>query len=53
MKIGEKKCSKCEIVSISIKGLCVYHYKQQNHEKYKNRNKDIKMDRQANVVSIT
>ena len=25
----------------------------QNHEKYKNRNKDIKMDRQTNVVSIT
>lgn len=35
MRIGEAKCSKCETVTKLIKGMCLKHYQQKNHKKYK------------------
>lgn len=35
MRIGEAKCSKCDTMNKLIKGLCVFHYQQKNHKRYK------------------
>lgn len=45
MKIGEKKCIKCNTIGITIKDMCIYHYKRKNYERYKDRSKNTKMDR--------
>ena len=29
MKQGEKKCSKCGVITTTIKGLCITHYESQ------------------------